>query len=498
MAPALTSHSFRLPKFHSRVHLHQKSTAVISSFARKATSPSSETKPARFFFDLDIKIPDPKSLVPVVTSPSVSLFSIRRRKDPNTVFVAGATGQSGARIVFTLLRQGFSVRAGVPDLASAQNLARLAAAYRTISPEESRRLNAIEVSLADQDSVAKAIGPATKAVVTVGSGENGPAGEVSAEDAVSIVRAAGIAGVGHLAVVYDSRNGGSGSGQSTNNVLDGITSFFSNIFSGAPPPLTLAELLASIVETDGVAYTVVKATLTDDYAPESSQALVLDKENSSPGTLNNSKVSKSQIARLVAEVFSNTVVAENKVVEASTSASAAPKPVSELLSAIPEDGRRKAYAESLTKAKEAEEEKENARESKAAAQKLEERIKKVVKKESLGEDISSDAVRPRLEDLLTKAAKGLGEDFSWKKLSSQIAIAVSPNPTSDVSPQALIATIRGQAKARTLQPRKAVVKQQQQQPSKTKPKQNQSEQKVQVASVFGGLFKQETIYVDDD
>ncbi|KAK8953022.1 hypothetical protein KSP40_PGU002610 [Platanthera guangdongensis] len=428
MAPALTSHSFRLPKLHSS----QRSTAVFSSVTRKPAVASPDAKRSRFFFDLDIKIPDPRSLAPVVTSPSVSLLSIRRRKEPNTVFVAGATGQSGARIVFTLLRQGFSVRAGVPDLASAQDLARLAATYRTISPEESRRLNAVEVSLADPDSVAKAIGPATKAVVTVGSAENGPAGEVTVEDAIRIVRAAGITGVGHLAVVYDSRSG-SGLGQSANNVLDGITAFFSNIF--APRPLRLADLLANIVETDGVAYTVVKATLTDDYAPESSHALVLDKETISTGS--NSKVSKSQVARLVAEVFSNTAVAENKVVEVSTSSSATPKPVSELLSSIPEDGRRKAYAEAQAKAKEAEEEeKEKARVSETAAKKLEKQIKKLAKKEARAKDISSDAVRPRLEDLLTKAAKGLGEDFSWKKLSSQIATAVSPNPTSDESPRA--------------------------------------------------------------
>lgn len=46
------------------------------------------------------------------------------------MFVAGATGQAGVRIAQTLLRQGFSVRAGVPELGSAQELARLAAKYK--------------------------------------------------------------------------------------------------------------------------------------------------------------------------------------------------------------------------------------------------------------------------------------------------------------------------------------------------------------------------------
>lgn len=62
-------------------------------------------------------------------SPGFSLGNARR-KDPSTVFVAGATGQAGVRIAQTLLREGFSVRAGVPELGSAQELARLAAEYK--------------------------------------------------------------------------------------------------------------------------------------------------------------------------------------------------------------------------------------------------------------------------------------------------------------------------------------------------------------------------------
>lgn len=84
--------------------------------------------PFRFDFG---KLPDVKSIVPVVAKPSSGLnFGGLRRKEPGTVFVAGATGQVGIRIAQTLLRQGFSVRAGVPDLAAAQELARLAAKYK--------------------------------------------------------------------------------------------------------------------------------------------------------------------------------------------------------------------------------------------------------------------------------------------------------------------------------------------------------------------------------
>lgn len=50
--------------------------------------------------------------------------------DPKTVFVAGATGQTGTRVVLDLLSAGFTVRAGVEELQSAESLTDLAAQYR--------------------------------------------------------------------------------------------------------------------------------------------------------------------------------------------------------------------------------------------------------------------------------------------------------------------------------------------------------------------------------
>jgi NAD(P)-dependent dehydrogenase (short-subunit alcohol dehydrogenase family) len=219
------------------------------------------------------KLADANSLIPAFPSSAAgSLFTGggRGRKDPQMVFVAGATGQAGVRIAQTLLRQGFAVRAGVPDLASAQELARLAAAYRLISPAEARRLNAVAADFDDPEAIAKSIGPAAKVVVTVGPGEKGPeGGGVTTEDALRVVQAADLA----------SGLGGGGSG-STYNVLDGFTSFFSNLFSRVQT-LTLSQFLAKVVETD-VRYTLLKASLTDDYTPENSYALVLAKEGVSP------------------------------------------------------------------------------------------------------------------------------------------------------------------------------------------------------------------------
>ncbi|RWW88833.1 hypothetical protein BHE74_00002278 [Ensete ventricosum] len=98
---------------------------------------------------------------------------------------------------------------------------------------------------------------------------------------------------------------------------------------------------------------------------------------------------------------------------------------------------------------------------------------------------AEDAVS--LLDTLFSKAKGLGSEFSCDKLSSQFAAVSQNNNNSDTEEKSrtqIGTTIRGQAKARSLPPKKAVVKQ-------TDPTQ-------EVKNILGGLFKQETIKVDDD
>lgn len=175
-------------------------------------------------------------------------------------------------------------------------------------------------------------------------------------------------------------------------------------------------------------------------------------------------------------------------------------------SAIPQDGRRVAYAEAQAKAK-AEEEAlkatEKAREAAEAAKKRE--PGQETRAASLAEEAKekAEAAGASVEGLLSKA-KDLGAGLSWEKFSSQLATAVQ-KPTENQKPKVQVATVRGQAKARSLQPKKAVVKlptlprppafKPKEEP---KPKAKQPESKAEVRKVFGGLFKQETIYVDDD
>jgi len=213
-----------------------------------------------------------------------------------------------------------------------------------------------------------------------------------------------------------------------------------------------------------------------------------------------------------------------------------------LCSTIPEDGRRKAYAEILEKAKAEEEarvEAEKAREAAAATKKVEEEALKLSKQEAQASNLANEdqekaeATVTSVEDILNKAkafragfsrqklssqvaptkqnpdedekpklqqAKGFGSGFSWQKFSSQVATAIQ-KPDEDENPKVQVATVRGQAKARSLIPNKAVTKQTTPRNSASKPKEEKrkiEEKPKEVRKVFGGLFKQETIYIDDD
>jgi len=149
---------------------------------------------------------------------------------------------------------------------------------------------------------------------------------------------------------------------------------------------------------------------------------------------------------------------------------------------------------------------EKASEAAESAKKLEQEVKKLSQQEARAASLAQEAQEKAevagtsVENLLNKA-KDFGAGFSWEKLSSQITTSIQ-KPDEDENPKVQLATVRGQAKARNLAPNKAVVKQTPprraaaSKPKEEKPK--KAETAKEVRNVFGGLFKQETIYVDDD
>jgi uncharacterized protein YbjT (DUF2867 family) len=122
------------------------------------------------------------------------------------VFVAGATGRLGARIVRELLGQGFRVRAGVRNADKAETYLAIAASYGLLSKEELGRLQVVSCDLEQPDTLGPAIGNAAKVVCAVGAAES-ELGDFSAprridgEGATRLVEAATAAGVQQFVLV---------------------------------------------------------------------------------------------------------------------------------------------------------------------------------------------------------------------------------------------------------------------------------------------------------
>lgn len=436
------------------------------------------------------------SIVPKKESTAL-LFTRPRRQEPNAVFVAGATGQTGARIAQKLLREGFSIRGGVRDLYVAQQLAEFATQYGIISRDEAKRLNAVEFDFKDVESIAKAIGSAAKVVVTIGPTENGPKSKVSFEDASNVVEAAKLANVSNLVVVYEPGTVLSGEGP-----LAGLTSFFSELFS-KPDALAFSELISQIVDS-ALSYTLLKTSPTegvDDFPPQTGN-IVMFKEGT---PIEGAKIAKSQVALVVAEVLSNTGVAENKVIEVSTSLSAAASSIESLLSTIPTDGRRAALIAARSKADEEERERkareqleaesraavEESRRAALLATQLETEAKQLeaqeVRAATLAEKAQAQAAAAAASvDDLTSKAKELGTDF--------LNISKSVPSLGFSLPAFSPSSAKGTPKPK---PAPSPPKKQQLEPALPSPVVSVPAPKPQVNTIFGGLFSQETVYVDD-
>lgn len=150
---------------------------------------------------------------------------------------------------------------------------------------------------------------------------------------------------------------------------------------------------------------------------------------------------------------------------------------------------------------------EKAQEAAEAAKKLEDEVKKLSEQEaraaSLAQDaqLKAEAAGASIEGIFSKA-KDIGSGLSWDKLSAQLASSVQIKPKE--TPKVQLATVRGQAKARTLPSLKASVKQTgtrfgvSLKPPKEEPKPKGKQTNGEKRKVFGGLFTQETIYIDED
>ncbi|KAG0568134.1 hypothetical protein KC19_7G189000 [Ceratodon purpureus] len=124
----------------------------------------------------------------------------------------------------------------------------------------------------------------------------GPRRQVLVDDALKVLEAAQMANVNHFVAVYES----------------GAVSVADGPLAGAGGAKDETYLLDSLVETD-LKYTFIRTPSTegvDDYSSTTSN-LVIAAEGASDAS---GKVSKIQVAYVVAAALSNTTVSENKVI----------------------------------------------------------------------------------------------------------------------------------------------------------------------------------------
>ena len=86
--------------------------------------------------------------------------SRRGSSNDKVVFIAGATGRLGSRIVMQALQAGFRVRAGCRDVEKGKQILSEAPEYDQLSNSDRSRLTVVEFSLFDEDTFAPAIGNA--------------------------------------------------------------------------------------------------------------------------------------------------------------------------------------------------------------------------------------------------------------------------------------------------------------------------------------------------
>ena len=166
------------------------------------------------------------------------------------MFVAGATGRLGARIVRELLGLGFRVRAGVRNADKADTYLSIASSYGLLSAEELGRLTVVPCDLERPDTLVTAIGAASKVVCAAGAAES-ELGDFSAprridgEGAAALVRAAASTGAVQQFVLVTSLGTGK----------VGFPAAALNLFGGV---LLYKRKAEEALEASGMPYVIVR------------------------------------------------------------------------------------------------------------------------------------------------------------------------------------------------------------------------------------------------
>eukprot|EP00803_Ostreobium_quekettii_P006950 evm.model.scf_1246.8 EVM.evm.TU.scf_1246.8 scf_1246:40849-46477(-) len=254
-------------------------------------------------------------------------------RDRRTVFVAGATGRLGSRVVKCLLEAGFNVVAGVRNVDAAKESSALCGESAYLTPAQSRRVKMVEFDLEneDEDEFAAAIGKAGKVVFAAGTNEfNSPATarNVDGVGTSRLVKVAAELGVQQFVLITSLGTGKFGWPAAVLNLFWGV--------------LFWKRTAEKTLEASGMPYTIVRPggmeRPTDTY--KETHNLTLSTRDQRFG----GQVSRLQVAELVAACCQNPAASEYKTMELVAETDAPKISCMELIAAHPAEKSREEMA----------------------------------------------------------------------------------------------------------------------------------------------------------
>eukprot|EP01025_Chloroclados_australasicus_P006166 TRINITY_DN1200_c0_g1_i2.p1 TRINITY_DN1200_c0_g1~~TRINITY_DN1200_c0_g1_i2.p1 ORF type:complete len:476 (-),score=56.17 TRINITY_DN1200_c0_g1_i2:245-1672(-) len=250
---------------------------------------------------------------------------IPKSRDANTIFVAGATGRLGSRVVRELLSAGFKVRGGVRDQQKAQEFLDFSLQYELLTKEQAKRVDFVEYDLEIPDTIPQAIGKAAKVVYCAGAAESELSFDmprrIDGDGAINLINAATECGVQQFVLVT-----------SLGTTKFGFPIALFQIFGGILSQKARAE---RALQATTIPYSIIRPGGMErptDKFKETHNVRLAPKD-----TLFGGLVSRLQIAELAVACITNPELAENKVLEVVAEEDAPKLSYDELLRGIESD-----------------------------------------------------------------------------------------------------------------------------------------------------------------
>lgn len=281
-------------------------------------------------------------------------------KESQTVFVAGASGRLGIRIVHQLAAAGFRVRAGVRSEEKAERLLNqldvLGETLGPLSRQDEARIKCVLFDLEDPETLVPALGSASRVVCAVGAADadfldlSAPR-RIDYEGTERLIDVAASRGVQQFVLITSLGTGKVGFPASALNLFGGVLSW--------------KRKAEEALERSGMPYLIVRPGGMErpkDNYKDTHNAIAAARD-----TLFGGNVSRLQVAELVTAALLSPELAENKTLELVADTKAPLVEYDVILSQIPQEIAQETREEGLSTAAELRSELGKAEESLAFA-----------------------------------------------------------------------------------------------------------------------------------